>query len=590
MNTIIDLLEHTVANYPDHKFLLENHGQGYQGMSFAEVHAAVLNLSQGLIELGIKQGDRVAILSENRSEWMIADLATIYAGAIVVTLSTKLIESSDLLTRLKNSGAETIFVSKSQQPKVEELKVHTALRHVICFDDDKYSNLLNHGQQVLDAQKDQADADTPFKRCQQIKPDDPALIIYTSGTTGNPKGVVLSHRNNVAIVKKHQPLGDFHPDSCTLALLPLDHCLFHQFFYQAMADGAALAIPQQGRNPLEAMMNMTKNIQEIHPDTLVVVPAMLHAFKVLLLQKKIANDKESVRQFFGSRLRYFIAGGALTDAETERFFMSLDLPIHIGYGMTEVTSGLSRSYPKRHRTGSVGSPEALGQEVRIVDEEGKECKTMTKGEILYRGDTLMLGYWQNPEATREVMTDDGWFRTGDLGHFDDDGFLFLDGRVKSLLIASSGEKYSPEGIESSILDDTPCIQQIMLYNQQSPCTIALVVPNVNSLKATLQLRQLSLDTEAGQTAAISLIQDSLNAYRKGGAKSGLFPDIWLPMTFAILDKPFSVEDGLLTSTQKLVRYKIATKYEERIRSLFTSQGMNPQNDANREALDHYNTY
>jgi len=590
MKTIVNLFEHTVARYPDHNFLLENHGQGYQGMSFADVHAAVLHLSQGLIETGIKRGDRVAILSENRSEWMIADLAIIYAGAIVVTLSTKLIESSDLLTRLQNSGAETIFVSRSQQPKVEDLKAQTVLRQVICFDDATYSDLLNHGQQVLEAKRDQADADTPIKRCRQIKPDDPALIIYTSGTTGNPKGVVLSHRNNVAIIEKHQPLGDFRPDSCTLALLPLDHCLFHQFFYQAMSDGAALAIPQQGSNQLEAMMNMTKNIQEIHPDTLVVVPAMLHAFKVLLLQQKIADDKEKVRQFFGGRLRYFIAGGALTDAETERFFLNLNLPIHIGYGMTEVTSGLSRSCPERHRTGSVGRPEALGQEVRIVDEEGKECSTMTSGEIIYRGDTLMLGYWQNPEATLEVMTDDGWFRTGDLGHLDDDGFLFLDGRVKSLLIASSGEKYSPEGIESSILDNSPCIQQIMLYNQQSPFTIALVVPNVNSLKATLYQRQLSLDTAAGQTAAISLIQDSLNAYRKGGAKSGLFPDIWLPMTFAILDKPFSVEDGLLTSTQKLVRYKVAVKYKERILSLFTRQGMNPQNEANRKALDHYNIH
>ncbi len=583
MQTIIDLFEHTVAQYPDHPFILENHGQGYVGKSFAEVHASVLDLSQGLIEMGVKQGDRIAILSENRMEWMLTDLAIIYAGAIVVTLSTKFIENKDLLARLQNSGAETIFVSKSQLPKIEDLKAQTALKHVLCFDDTSYTELCKRGTAAFAAKKDSTE-DSPLKRSQEIRPQDPALIIYTSGTTGNPKGVVLSHHNNVAIIQKHQPLGDFNPSSRTLALLPLDHCYFHQFFYQAMADGAALAIPQQGNNPLETMLNLRKNIQEVQPDTLVVVPALLQTFKFLLTQQKIANDKEKVREFFGGRLRYFIAGGALTDADTERFFMGLNLPIHIGYGMTEVTSGISRSCPERHRTGSVGRPAALGQEVIIADENGKECPPMTRGEILYRGDTLMLGYWQNPEATREVLTDDGWFHTGDMGHMDAEGFLFIDGRVKSLLISSSGEKYSPEGIEASILETSPYIQQIMLYNHQSPCTIALVVPNIGPIKAALQQQNLTLEIEAGQTEAIRLIQDSLNAYRKGGARAGLFPDIWLPMTFAILDMPFSVEEGLLTATQKLVRYKVTAKYKELILSLFSPKGINPQNDTNRQAL------
>ena len=209
---------------------------------------------------------------------------------------------------------------------------------------------------------------------------------------------------------------------------------------------------------------------------------------------------------------------------------------------------------------------------------------MHSGEIIYRGETLMSGYWQNAEATREVMTDDGWFHTGDLGHLDADGFLFIDGRVKSLLISSSGEKYSPEGIESSILETSPYIQQVMLYNQQSPCTVALVVPALEAIRTTLRKQSLTLDTEAGQDAAIRLIGDSLNAYRRGGSHAGLFPDLWLPMTFAILDRPFSAEDGLLTATQKLVRHKIAKAYAARIQSLFTPQGMNPRNDANRQAL------
>ena len=576
MQTIIEMFEHTVAKYPDHDFILENQGQGYRGMTFAEVHAAVLHLSQGLIEMGVRPGDRVAILSENRAEWMLADLAAIYAGAIVVTLSAKLIEGQDLLVRLQNSGAESIFVSRTQLPKIERLKAETSLKRIFCFDDSSYRDLLHRGWQ--------SSSTAPVF---QPEPSTPALIIYTSGTTGMPKGVVLSHGACVAHTIKHQRIGDFRPDSCTLALLPLDHCLFHSFFYQALADGAAIAIPQQGNSPLEAMLHLTKNIQEVHPDTLIVVPALLQTFKVLLTQQHIADDIEAVRRFFGGRLRYFIAGGALTDAETETFFMNLGLPIHIGYGMTEVTAGISRSCPEQHRTGSVGRPATLRQDVRIVDETGQDCPPMKSGEILYRGETLMSGYWHNPEATREVMSEDGWFHTGDLGHLDADGFLFIDGRVKSLLISNSGEKYSPEGIESSILETSPYIQQVMLYNQQSPCTIALVVPAVEAIRATLRKQSLTLNTEAGQDAAIRLIQDSLNAYRREGSHAGLFPDPWLPMTFAVLDRPFSAQDGLLTATSKLVRHKIAMAYAVRIQSLFTPQGMNPLNEANRQAFSKY---
>ena len=576
MNTIIELFEHTVAQYPDHNFILENHGQGYRGMTFSEVHKTVLHLSDRLIEMGVQPGDRVAILSENRAEWMLADLVIIYTGAIVVTLSAKLIEGQDLLVRLQNSGAETIFVSRAQWPKIERLKAQTSLKRIFCFDDASYQDLLQGGHQT-----------TPKARIFQPEPSTPALIIYTSGTTGMPKGVVLSHRACVAHTIKHQRIGDFRPDSCTLALLPLDHCLFHSFFYQALADGAAIAIPQQGNSPLETMLHLTKNIQEVHPDTLIVVPALLQTFKVLLTQQHIDGDIEAVRRFFGGRLRYFIAGGALTDAETETFFMNLGLPIHIGYGMTEVTAGISRSCPEQHRTGSVGCPATLRQDVRIVDENGQDCPLMKSGEILYRGETLMSGYWHNPEATREVMTEDGWFHTGDLGHLDADGFLFIDGRVKSLLISNSGEKYSPEGIESSILETSPYIQQVMLYNQQSPCTIALVVPAIETIRATLRKQEITLDSEEGQNAAISLIQESLNAYRRNGSHANLFPDLWLPMTFAILDRPFSAQDGLLTATSKLVRHKIAKAYATRIQALFTPQGMNPQNEANRQAFSKY---
>lgn len=575
MQTIIDLFERSVAQYPDNVFLMANTGQGYVGMSYTEAEQKIIGLASGLIQQGLQKGDRVAILSENREEWILADLAILYAGGIVVTLSTKLIKTEDLKARLLNAEPWGIFVSLNEKQKAEVALGESGLSgcKIICFEDETW-NIL--GQQANES---------PLERNKEIRTEDPALIIYTSGTTGSPKGVVLSHKNNIAHIEKHWPLGDFTSESCTLALLPLDHCLFHAFFYMAMAHGATLAMPQLGRNPLETMLNLTKNIQETHPDILVVVPAMLQTFKFLLTQQRCLGNPTKAKQFFGGRLRYFIAGGALTDAATEQFFLDLNLPIHIGYGMTEATAGVSRSYPAEHRKGSMGRPASLSQEVMIVDEKGEECPTMQNGEILYRGDTLMLGYWHNDQATQEVLTKERWFHTGDLGHLDADGFLYIDGRLKSLLISNSGEKYNPEGIESALQENIPYIRQIMLYNQQSPCTIALIVPDKTQISAALDTRNLSIENEEGKDAVIGFIDESIAQFRKGGAKAGIFPDIWLPATFALLSEPFSAENGLLTHTQKLARYKVANTYKENIAQLFTPQGMNPHNQNNRQALE-----
>lgn len=573
MNTLIELFEHSVAQYPDNIFLSENLGSGYVGRTYSEVHTDVLRLAAGLQRLGVKKGDRVALLSENRALWCIADLATLYCGAILVTLSTKLIGKEDLLVRLQNSGAETIFVSATQRQKVDEVVTQTDLQRIICFDDETtFGPLIG----------------TPATeyRPVEVTANDPALIIYTSGTTGNPKGVVLTHRNNVANAENHRPLGDFTPQTSTLAFLPLDHCFFHAFFCMAMDNGSNLAMPQQGKTPLETMLNMTKNIREVHPDFLAVVPAMLQSFKVLLTQYCRGQEvtPEKAQEFFGGRLRYLIAGGALTDPETERFYLALGLPIHIGYGMTEATMGVSRSYPAYRRTGSVGRPASLDQQVMIADEHGQPCPAYQSGEILYRGDTVMQGYWRNPEATSEVLTPDGWLHTGDMGHFDEDGFLYIDGRVKSLLISNSGEKYSPEGIESSIEEVSPLIRQVMLYNQQSPCTIALISADVERLTTTLSQNGIAPDAPEWCDAAIGLIAKELGRFRRGGEFAGRFPDVWLPATFALLPEPFSVMNGQLTATQKLVRRKVIAAYRERIDALFSPSGMNPLNDANRLAL------
>lgn len=572
--TLIELFEQSTHQFANHSLILTHNGTEYQGLSYSDAHQQVLQLASGLVKAGVEMGDRVAILSENRAEWMIADLAILYAGAIVTTLSAKLIEKEDLRARIENAEPRILLVSDKQFDKVASLNTNV---RIINFDSSAYLELQQSGDKASDTEVQE--------RMKRVHDNDPATIIFTSGTTGNPKGVVLSHHNNVVHIDKHRPLGDFQDRSCTMAFLPLDHCLFHAFFYMAMAHGASVAIPQFGKTPLDTMLNMMKNIREAHPDLLVVVPAMLQTFKMLLIQQGCHDDVAKAKAFFGGRLHHFAAGGALTDAETERFFLRLNLPIHIGYGMTEATAGVSRSYPAHHRTGSIGRPASLQQEVKVVDEQGQECATHVSGEIIYRGETVMLGYWRNPEATREVLTDDGWFHTGDLGHFDEDGYLYIDGRVKSMLISNSGEKYSPEGIEAALIEQSPLIKQVLLHNQQSPCTIALICPNKAQLRAAINQQGLSLKTEEGQNAAINLIREVLATYRKGGSKSGTFPDIWLPNTFALISEPFSPENGQMTPTQKLIRHKIAAAYQQRIAELFTPAGMNPLNEANRQAIN-----
>ena len=563
MDTIIDLFEASVQRYPDNVFLSAHDGAQQCALSYSKVHEQVVRLASALQSLGLKPGDRAAILSENRIDWIITDLAILYCGGIVVTLSTKLIQDEDLTDRLSNSMPSILFVSKTQRQRLARVTMPETLRHSICFDDEAYRQCLSEPSQPL--------------KPVTLHADDPAVIIYTSGTTGAPKGVVLSHHNNVAHVEKHRPLGDFTSASTTLALLPLDHCLFHAFYYMAMANGAQIVMPQQGNTPLEAMLHLMQDIREAQPDILVVVPAMLQTFRFLLQQQHAADDAGHARAFFGGRLRYFIAGGALTDDQTERFFMDLQLPIHIGYGMTEATAGISRSYPAQHRIGSIGRPASLQQEISIIDDAGRRCDVGESGEICYRGDTVMLGYWDNPQATAEVLTADGWLHTGDLGHFDADGYLYIDGRIKSLLIAASGEKYSPEGIEAAILRSSPCIHQIMLYNQQSPCTVALVVPDKAALRSQLSACGLSPDTAEGRHAAIDTIMAAISSFRPNGANAGLFAEVWLPATFALIDEPFTVANGMITATQKLVRHKIVECYRDRIASLFTPEGMNPTN-------------
>ena len=288
---------------------------------------------------------------------------------------------------------------------------------------------------------------------------------------------------------------------------------------------------------------------------------------------------KKVRENFGGRLEFFIGGGALLDIELQRFFYALGIPMFQGYGLTESAPVISANVPQRHKLGSSGSI-VPNLQVKICDEEGNALPVGQKGEIVVKGENVMAGYWKNERATQEAIRD-GWLQTGDLGYLDEDNFLYVLGREKSLLISHDGEKYSPEGIEEALTENSPLIDQVMLYNNQSSYTVALVVPNKDAIRRFVEGLGLSLQTDEGQAAALKLLEAEILEYRQDGKYAGEFPERWLPSAIAVLGEGFTEQNRFLNSTLKMVRGKITEFYIDRIEYMFTAEGKDVCNHQNK---------
>ena len=630
--TIIDLFEHSVERYGAKTFLLEKHRGTFEPTTYAQTRELALETGAGLAALGIRPKQTVSILSEGCNDWIVSELGLLYAGAVSVPLSIKLEESNDLLFRLRHAEVRAIFVSKYQLPKIRRIREQLPdLEHVIVFGhialeagETALGTLRRLGRQHLAAHRE---AFLSIGRA--IRNDDYATITYTSGTTADPKGVVLTHRNYTANVEQSLSRIDIPSWYRTLIILPLDHCFAHVVgFYIMIACGATVATVQVGATPMETLKNIPLNIREVRPHFLLSVPALAKNFRKniessirakgpaaerlfrLALRTAYAYNQDGygkgrgwrfvlkpavalfdlllfrkVRQAFGGEMKFFVGGGALLDAELQRFFYAVGIPMFQGYGLSEATPVISTNSPKRrwHRFGSSGKI-LVPLDLKILDDAGREVPRGTKGEIVIRGENVMAGYWKNPEATADTVRD-GWLHTGDMGYVSQDEFLYVLGRFKSLLIASDGEKYSPEGMEEAIVDQSAFIDQILIYNNQSPFTGAVVVPNRDALRRELTAR--GIPEEARAAAAAEIIGEAVDAYRAGGRHAGEFPERWLPAGLAIVDEPFTEQNGLVNSTMKIVRNKVETHFRERIDYLYTPEGKrlcNPKNLASLKKL------
>jgi long-chain acyl-CoA synthetase len=624
--TLPRLFEESVKAYPGNVLIWEKAGERYEPTTYAQMRDLVHAFAAGMMSLGLRRGDRAALISEGRRDWVVSELGILFTGAVNVPVSVKVDELGDLKFRLAHSGCRLAVVSRSQLGKIRQVRkdlpdlVTTVVLdevEALTSDEVPAAEVMKRGAEFLKDRRPELEA-----AFASVRESDPANICYTSGTTADPKGIVLTHRNYTANIEQSRGLVDCPEHYVSLLILPWDHAFAHTCgIYTLMKSGAAMASVELGRTPMETIRNIPQNIKETRPHILLSVPALAKNFRkniekgvrdkgpkvealftkavnlaidyngegwnkgrgmkklkrpLLALYNKLLFSK--IRENFGGRLEFFVGGGALLDIELQRFFYALGLPMFQGYGLTEAAPVISANSLKAHKLGSSGKI-APGLDLRICDENGQGLPCGRTGEIVVRGENVMVGYWRNEAATRETIRD-GWLYTGDLGYVDADGFLYVLGRMKSLLIGSDGEKYSPEVIEEAVTDSSPYIEQIMLYNNQSPFTVALLVPNKDTLLRWLKGQGLSAKSAGGQEAALRLIEGEIAAFREGGRHAGMFPARWLPAAVAVLGEGFTEQNHLLNSTLKMVRGRIAEAYATRLEHLFTPEAkdiVHPQN-------------
>ena len=631
--TIIDFVEKYVAKYSDNPFLWEKNldTNVWESTSYKDTLAKAKRIAAGLMALGVQKGEKVSYLSEGRDMWVIGELGVLYAGAVNVPLSIKLGETNDLVFRVKHSDSKYIITSKFQLAKIRSVLPECPLvEKVIIFDEvaDKRENEMYIDEIIAMGDEFLAKNEDLFiQRYKSIGPDDYANISYTSGTTADPKGILLTHRNYTANVEQaHSVIGVDETDRM-LIILPLDHCFAHVAgFYTMMSYGASLGMVPSGKSGKEALRNISPSIQELKPHVMLSVPTLAKNFKKNIetaiakkgktveklynfaLNNAIAYHKEgynrgtefvdifrkpllglfdklifkSVRQGLGGNMKFFVGGGALLDIDLQRYYNAIGIPMYQGYGLSEATPIISANSASKHIFGSSGKV-VSPMEIKILDADGVEQPFGVKGEICIKGENVMAGYWKNPKSTADTIVD-GWLHTGDMGYMRDAEMLYVVGRFKSLLIAADGEKYSPEGIEESLVESSKYIDGAILHNSQDPYTIALITPNKDALKAYVKELGLDPTSKEAKEKMLELLQNEVNMYRKGGRLEGMFPERWLPAAVCVLPEPWTEQNHFLNSSMKVVRGRIEEAYKDHMAFAYTPEGKNIVNEMNLASL------
>ncbi len=555
--------------------------------TYSEVADQVGQVASGLLSLGVQPGERVALFSENRPEWAIADLASLTISAVTVPIyATNTAEQAAYI--LNQSGAQVVFVGDPDQlAAIESVAARCPnLAHIIMLTGDatEYTMTLTRLRE-LGAAKDRSEELEQLRAA--YKTEQLASLIYTSGTTGEPKGVMLSHANFVHQVEAIDTFFDVGPDDRSLCFLPLSHVYERTWSYFIFSQGAQnyyLSNPKA----------VVDYLPEVKPTAMVSVPrlyekvyagVMSKAESASPLRKRLFDwalnvggrfaatqnnsDKPGlalrashaladrlvlakIRDVVGGPKNFFSAGGAPLSSTIEEFFLAAGLLVCQGYGLTETSPMVTCNSPGRFRFGTVGHP-VPGCEVRIGDD----------GEILVRGDNVMLGYYENPEATAEVLRD-GWLHTGDIGRIDDDGFLLVTDRLKDIIITSGGKNIAPQRIETVVGRDH-FVEQIAVIGDRRKFVSALIVPVFDVLEKYAAEHGI----EYGSRQELVTNPEIMAVFKERiDRQSEELAQYEKVKAFVLLDREFSQDDREITPTQKIRRRIVEKSFSDEIEAMY----------------------
>ncbi len=586
--TLIEIYEQVLRDYPKPDTLNYKDEGAWRSVSAEKMLERARNIAAGLHALGVRKGDRVAILSESRLEWVLADQGCVFLGAIAVPIYPTL-TAPQVAYILSDCQARVIFISN--EAKFEQVESAIAgcpsIENVVCFDarGNKFKGLreLEERGRVVRTQSPELISDC----AKSITPQDLAMIIYTSGTTGEPKGVMLTHSNMVSNLIDSSNHLEFGPKDVALSVLPLSHIFERQAMNMYLHHGMSVYFG--------SIETLGENLKEVRPTVFVGVPRIyekiiarvqdraeekgkLNARIVMWaletgkqwarltinhapipfwmrIRHRIADEIvfEKLRAAMGGRIRLLVSGGAPLSSDVALAFIGAHLPIVQGYGMTETSPVLTAGRLNDNRVGATGKP------IRHV-----QVRIAADGEIETRGPQVMLGYWNKPEETRAAFTADGWLKTGDIGCLDADGFLTITDRKKQLLKTSGGKYIAPQPIEE-LIKTSRFVNQVVVVGDGRKFPSALIVPDWQQLKGYAEYKGYELRTPAEfcrDPRIIDLFERQIAARTQDLAQFEKIKRI------ALLEKEFTLEGGELTPTLKVKRQVIDEKYRDVIDQIY----------------------
>ena len=578
--TLADIFFSSIGHNLERHVMFKRQEQ-WQVVSARQYYGYVTSVARALRQWGIQRGDRVAILSENRPEWMIADFACVCSGiADVPIYATLTAEQTAYL--LHHSGARVVFLSSLEQlRKVQSILVRTSVEKVVIMDDVAELNVIPMWS-ILDQAS--VDPDPQFDAlAHQIQPDELATLIYTSGTTGTSKGVMLSHWNLTSIALESTRQSEWKPGDLYLSFLPLSHVTARHLDYVCFLNGVTIAY-------CPIFDQLPQMLQEAKPTIIVGVPRVYekvrqevehraasgikrkimewalrvgqrHMDEIIRDQKPKAlswrlADKlvySKIRAIFGGRSRLYFSGGAPLGKDMAEWFCWMGIPIAEGYGLTETSPTISVNRRDAFKVGTVGKPNDIVQ-VRIAED----------GEILVKGPQVFKGYWNMPEETRAAFTPDGWFKTGDIGQIDSDGFLTITDRKKDLIKTSGGKFIAPQPIENALKNNV-LISQAALIGDKRKYASVIISPHFPLLEDWAHANRVNFSSQQELVASNKVRDLYRGIVEDVNSKLAQYETI---KKIIIVPDEFSVATGEITPTMKLKRRIIEAKYKDQIDELY----------------------